>query len=152
MPRIRPEKYVHVVYRTRRFEQMLKWYQTVFDAKVQHYDPAIAFVTYDDEHHHVTGSCYKLLPLSLDRKIDAPPLCDSTSSLIRLRKKINFHHVSPQAKMIAPLFLHCSNAIFIKSTGFKALAPDRRKEGRPLFGLRGNCSDRATSIRTALNG
>jgi catechol-2,3-dioxygenase len=53
VPRIRPEKFVHVVYRTRRFEQMLKWYQTVFDAKVQHYNPAIAFVTYDDEHHRI---------------------------------------------------------------------------------------------------
>jgi catechol-2,3-dioxygenase len=53
VPRIRPEKFVHVVYRTRRFEQMLKWYQTVFDAKVRHYDLAIAFVTYDDEHHRI---------------------------------------------------------------------------------------------------
>jgi catechol-2,3-dioxygenase len=51
MPRIRPAKFVHVVYRTRRFEQMLRWYQTVFDAKVQHQNPALAFLTYDDEHH-----------------------------------------------------------------------------------------------------
>jgi catechol-2,3-dioxygenase len=51
MTRIRPVKFVHVVYRTRRFEQMLEWYQTVFDARVQHYNPAIAFLTYDDEHH-----------------------------------------------------------------------------------------------------
>lgn len=51
MPRIRPAKFVHVVYRTRRFEQMLKWYQTVFDAKVQFQNPVLAFLTYDDEHH-----------------------------------------------------------------------------------------------------
>jgi catechol-2,3-dioxygenase len=51
MPRIRPKKFVHVVYRTRRFEQMLEWYKTVFDAKVQHQNPALAFLTYDDEHH-----------------------------------------------------------------------------------------------------
>ena len=51
MSRIRPAKFVHVVYRTRRFEQMLRWYQTVFDAKVQHQNPALAFLTYDDEHH-----------------------------------------------------------------------------------------------------
>lgn len=51
MPRIRPRKFVHVVYRTRRFEEMLRWYTTVFDAKVQHRDPALAFLTYDDEHH-----------------------------------------------------------------------------------------------------
>jgi catechol-2,3-dioxygenase len=30
---------------------MLRWYATVFDAKVQHQDPVLAFLTYDDEHH-----------------------------------------------------------------------------------------------------
>ena len=47
----RPTKFAHVVYRTRRFEEMLKWYQTVFDANVQYENPALAFLTYDDEHH-----------------------------------------------------------------------------------------------------
>jgi catechol-2,3-dioxygenase len=51
MPRIRPAKFVHVVYRTRRFEQMIHWYETVFDAKVQYQNPVLAFMTYDDEHH-----------------------------------------------------------------------------------------------------
>jgi catechol-2,3-dioxygenase len=49
--RIRPARFVHVVYRTRRFTQMLAWYQAVFDARVQHQNPALAFLTYDDEHH-----------------------------------------------------------------------------------------------------
>jgi catechol-2,3-dioxygenase len=53
MPRIRPAKFAHVVYRTRRFEQMLAWYSVVFDAKVQFQNPVLAFVTYDDEHHRV---------------------------------------------------------------------------------------------------
>lgn len=48
---IRPAKFVHVVYRTRRYEQMLQWYRTVFDAKVQYQNPALAFLTFDDEHH-----------------------------------------------------------------------------------------------------
>ena len=51
MTRIRPEKFVHVVYRTRRFKQMLEWYKAVFDAEVQLEDPALAFLTYDGEHH-----------------------------------------------------------------------------------------------------
>ncbi len=51
MARIRPAKFVHVVYRTRRFEAMLRWYATVFDARIQHQDPVLAFLTYDDEHH-----------------------------------------------------------------------------------------------------
>lgn len=48
---IRPSKFAHVVYRTQRFEEMLDWYQTVFGAKVQFQNPALAFLTFDDEHH-----------------------------------------------------------------------------------------------------
>lgn len=51
MPRVRPLKFVHVVYRTRRFAEMVRWYQTVFDAKVQYENPVLAFLTYDAEHH-----------------------------------------------------------------------------------------------------
>jgi catechol-2,3-dioxygenase len=53
MPRIRPARFVHVVYRTRRFQQMIDWYQTVLDARVQHQNPVLAFLTYDEEHHRV---------------------------------------------------------------------------------------------------
>ena len=53
MSRIRPAKFVHVVYRTYRFEEMIAWYQKVLGAKIQHHSPAIAFVTYDEEHHRV---------------------------------------------------------------------------------------------------
>jgi catechol-2,3-dioxygenase len=48
---IRPTKFAHVVYRTRRFEEMLHWYETVFDARVQYQNSGLAFLTYDDEHH-----------------------------------------------------------------------------------------------------
>jgi len=48
---IQPKKFAHVVYRTRRFDEMLKWYTAVFDAKVQYANPVVAFLTYDDEHH-----------------------------------------------------------------------------------------------------
>lgn len=48
-----PNKFAHIVYRTHQFEAMIKWYQDVLGAKVQHYNPAIAFITYDEEHHRV---------------------------------------------------------------------------------------------------
>lgn len=44
-------KFAHVVYQTRRYDEMIAWYQTVFEAEVVHQDPALAFLTYDDEHH-----------------------------------------------------------------------------------------------------
>lgn len=47
----RPKKFAHVVYSTRRFDEMVDWYQRVFEAKVVYQNPALAFLTYDDEHH-----------------------------------------------------------------------------------------------------
>lgn len=46
-----PQKLAHVVYMTRRFDEMISWYQKVFEAKVQYQNSALAFLTYDDEHH-----------------------------------------------------------------------------------------------------
>ena len=53
MSRIRPARFVHVVYRTRRFDEMVRWYETVFDAKVRYQNPVLAFLSYDDEHHRI---------------------------------------------------------------------------------------------------
>lgn len=48
---VRPIQVGHVVYRTRRFQEMIEWYKTVFDARVKYGNPALAFLTFDDEHH-----------------------------------------------------------------------------------------------------
>lgn len=47
----RPSKFAHVVYSTRRFDEMIDWYQKVFEARVVYQNPVFAFLTYDDEHH-----------------------------------------------------------------------------------------------------
>ena len=57
----KPSKLAHVVYMTRRYEEMLEWYQTVFEAKVQYQNPAFAFLTYDDEHHRFAFANMSLL-------------------------------------------------------------------------------------------
>lgn len=44
-------KPAHVVYRTRRFAEMLEWYETMFGTKVVYRNPALAFLAYDEEHH-----------------------------------------------------------------------------------------------------
>ena len=51
MPLYRPTRFAHIVYRTRRFDEMLNWYETVFGARIQYQNPGLAFLTYDDEHH-----------------------------------------------------------------------------------------------------
>jgi catechol 2,3-dioxygenase-like lactoylglutathione lyase family enzyme len=48
---VKPVKFAHVVYQTRRYDEMIAWYHVVFEAEVVHQDPALAFLTYDDEHH-----------------------------------------------------------------------------------------------------
>ncbi|HET9530759.1 MAG TPA: VOC family protein [Blastocatellia bacterium] len=47
----KPTKFAHVVYSTRRFDEMIDWYEKVFEAEVVYQNPALAFLTYDDEHH-----------------------------------------------------------------------------------------------------
>ena len=51
MPKNTTPSLAHVVYRTRKYEQMLAWYKEMFHARVQHQNPVMAFLTYDDEHH-----------------------------------------------------------------------------------------------------
>ena len=52
---------------TRRFEEMKSWYINVFGAEIVHGDPALAFLTYDDESHRFAIANLDLL------KPDLPP-------------------------------------------------------------------------------
>jgi len=51
--RVTPVQLAHIVRRTSRFDEMLKWYQTVLGAEIAHADGMLAFLTYDDEHHRI---------------------------------------------------------------------------------------------------
>lgn len=46
-----PRLLAHVVYQTRQYDAMIRWYETVFQAHTVHRDPALAFLTFDEEHH-----------------------------------------------------------------------------------------------------
>lgn len=48
-----PTKLAHVVFRTRRLEELQRWYTTVLGARVVFANAFIAFLTYDDEHHRL---------------------------------------------------------------------------------------------------
>lgn len=50
---VRPQKLAHVVRRTGRFDELVRWYCTVLGAEVVHSDGMLAFLTYDDEHHRI---------------------------------------------------------------------------------------------------
>jgi catechol-2,3-dioxygenase len=51
--RVPPRQLAHVVRRTARFGELVRWYSTVLAATVVHSDGTLAFLTYDDEHHRV---------------------------------------------------------------------------------------------------
>ena len=63
----KPVKFAHVVYQTRRFDEMIRWYQLVFEADVVHQDPALAFMTYDDEHHRFAFANLSVLKPKAER-------------------------------------------------------------------------------------
>ena len=69
--RVPPVKLAHIVRRTSRFEEMLRWYQTVLGAHVVHADEMLAFLTYDDEHHRIAIA-------RLPGLEDQPPLAAGT--------------------------------------------------------------------------
>lgn len=50
---VKPRKLAHVVRRTSRFDELVQWYCRVLGAEVVHSDGALAFLTYDDEHHRI---------------------------------------------------------------------------------------------------
>ena len=50
---VAPAKFDHVVFRTRQKGAMVAWWTTVLQARVQHENPILAFLTYDDEHHRI---------------------------------------------------------------------------------------------------
>ena len=102
MPRIRPAKFVHVVYRTRRFDEMIRWYCTVFDAHVQHQSPVLAFMTYDEEHHRVA-----LLNLSI---------VDPAGSPESKQGAVGVDHVAYTFNNLSDLV---ENYAFLKSQGIR---------------------------------
>ena len=53
--KIAPKKLAHVVLRTKegRVQKILDWYKTVLEGEAMYENPAIGFVTYDNEHHRI---------------------------------------------------------------------------------------------------
>ncbi len=50
---VRPAYISHYGIRARRYREMIRWYKTVFSARVQHENEFLAFMTFDDEHHRL---------------------------------------------------------------------------------------------------
>lgn len=51
-PRV-PTKLAHFVVRTARYDETVRWYETVLGAGTVFRNPMLTFMTYDDEHHRV---------------------------------------------------------------------------------------------------
>ena len=90
MTRIRPAKFAHVVYRTRRFARMVQWYKSVFDAKIQFQNDMLAFLTYDEEHHRIAFANLTVL--------------DPEGAAEERRGKIGVDHVAYTFRSLRELF------------------------------------------------
>lgn len=50
---ISPSKLAHVVFRTNKLEQMVQYYKDFLGARIIYANEALAFLTYDNEHHRI---------------------------------------------------------------------------------------------------
>jgi catechol 2,3-dioxygenase-like lactoylglutathione lyase family enzyme len=50
---ISPSKFAHVVLRSSRYEELVRWYKTLLGAHASYEDDKLAFLTYDGEHHRI---------------------------------------------------------------------------------------------------
>lgn len=67
---VKPVKFAHVVYMTRRFDEMIAWYRDVFEATIVSQNLALAFMTYDAEHHRFAFANLDILKPGIDDKDD----------------------------------------------------------------------------------
>jgi catechol 2,3-dioxygenase-like lactoylglutathione lyase family enzyme len=94
---VAPMKLAHVVLRTSRYEEQLKWYVTVFGAKITFRDEHNAFLTYDEEHHRVA-------------LLNFPGLADQPQGAAGV------HHIAFTYKTLEDLL---SNYVRLKGLGIK---------------------------------
>ncbi len=52
-PGLRPSRFSHMVVKTARLEEMVRWYKTVLMAKPMYETDRLCFLTYDEEHHRI---------------------------------------------------------------------------------------------------
>ena len=51
--KIAPAKFAHIVFKTSRYEELIRWYQVVLEAEIMTATPAVTFLTFDEEHHRI---------------------------------------------------------------------------------------------------
>jgi catechol-2,3-dioxygenase len=51
--RVRPVEMHHVNFKTKRLEEMKRFYATLLEAEVMYENPMVAFLTYDEGHHRI---------------------------------------------------------------------------------------------------
>jgi catechol-2,3-dioxygenase len=76
-----PTKLSHLVLQTNRRNEMRDWYCTVLGAEIQHENPFISFISYDEEHHRVAF-------------VDPGPLAEREPEARRAGKEAGLHHVA----------------------------------------------------------
>lgn len=68
-------KLAHVVYRTWQLDAMLQWYADVFGARIVYRNPALAFATFDEDHHRLAFA---------DLSVIAPDCSDTAQAPVGL--------------------------------------------------------------------
>lgn len=100
---VAPSKFAHVVYQTHNFEPMVAWYEKVFEARIQHKDERLAFMSYDDEHHRMAFVNMGPSPEGEARKPEGKPgvhhvayTWNDLGGLVDTYKRLKTYGVMPQ--------------------------------------------------------
>lgn len=92
----------HYGIRAKQLSQMIEWYAQVFQAKVQHQNEFLAFMTYDDEHH-------RLVIFDDPETVDRPPTASgidhvgygvaSFDDLVAIYERLKKQGITPFAQL-----------------------------------------------------
>lgn len=95
-------KLAHVFYRTRQLEPMLRWYAAVFGAKIVYRNPALAFLTFDDDHHRLAFADLSVIAPGGDAAAQAPVGVDHVAYEVASLRALLETWESLKASGIAP--------------------------------------------------
>ena len=107
---VKPVKFAHVVYQTRRFDEMIAWYREVFEADVVYQNPALAFLTYADEAN--PRIALAVLIRGNSSRIKGPLAAGVAGHIYRRLREQNYFAQTSVAQTSAPQTLSDSGAAF----------------------------------------
>lgn len=132
-------KLAHVVYRTRQLDAMLQWYQAVFGTSIVYRNPALAFLTFDEEHHRLAFADLTVIAPDGDDAAQAPVGVDHVAYEVPSLTALLETWEALKAKGIAPYW--CVNHGMSASLYYADPDGNQMEFSVDCFASKGECRD-----------